>query len=467
MNPAPGLPPGRLLAWYGDDWTGAAAVMEALEFGGVPAVLFLDPPDETALAAFPQARGIGIAGTARAEPPEWMDREMPSLLTALRGLGAALSLYKICSTLDSSPRTGSIGRAAEIGLRLFGADWAPLMPASPDLGRWQAFGTLFAADGTGAVHRLDRHPVMARHPVTPMDEAEVCRHLARQTALPLAALHRTAYAAPDGGRAALAALAARGGLVALDCAGADDHAPAGRLLWEMRHEAPLAVGSQGVAYALLAHWRAQGWLAPPPTLHGAEERGPVAAVSGSVSPTTAAQIAAAEAAGFALVPFEAAALLGPDGGAAELARAEAAALAALSRGQSVLVHSARGPDDPAVARFRAALGTRSAAAAQALLGRQMGALLAALVARAGLRRVVVSGGDTAGRAARALGLVALTALAPTVPGAALCRGHRRDGGTVEVALKGGQMGRPDFFAAIRAGGGPQPQGEQGECCSTS
>ena len=29
--------------------------------------------------------------------------------------------------------------------------------------------------------RLDRHPVMARHPVTPMDEADVGRHLARQT----------------------------------------------------------------------------------------------------------------------------------------------------------------------------------------------------------------------------------------------------------------------------------------------
>jgi len=31
------------------------------------------------------------------------------------------------------------------------------------------------------VHRLDRHPVMSRHPVTPMSEADVARHLEKQS----------------------------------------------------------------------------------------------------------------------------------------------------------------------------------------------------------------------------------------------------------------------------------------------
>lgn len=48
--------------------------------------------------------------------------------------------------------------------------------------RYQAFGSLFAGTFDG-VHRLDWHPVMSCHPVTPMDEADPLRHLARQSEL--------------------------------------------------------------------------------------------------------------------------------------------------------------------------------------------------------------------------------------------------------------------------------------------
>ena len=52
------------------------------------------------------------------------------------------------------------------------------------MGRFQCFGNLFAlAHGKG--YRLDRHPVMSQHPVTPMDEADLGRHLARQTEKPI------------------------------------------------------------------------------------------------------------------------------------------------------------------------------------------------------------------------------------------------------------------------------------------
>ena len=76
----------------------------------------------------------------------------------------------------------------------------------------------------------------------------------------------------------------------------------------------------------------------------------------------------------------------------------------------------------------------------------------------GIRRAVISGGDTSGHAMRQLGLTALTALAPTIPGAALCRAHGdgpHDG--LEIALKGGQMGSTDYFGWIRDGGGPRHQ----------
>ena len=86
-------------------------------------------------------------------------------------------------------------------------------------------------------------------------------------------------------------------------------------------------------------------------------------------------------------------------------------------------------------------------------------MLDAVIRRARLRRAVISGGDTSGHASRQLGIHALTALAPTIPGAAIFRAHGdgpHDG--LELALKGGQMGSPDYFGWVRDGGGSRRDG---------
>jgi uncharacterized protein YgbK (DUF1537 family) len=89
------------------------------------------------------------------------------------------------------------------------------------------------------------------------------------------------------------------------------------------------------------------------------------------------------------------------------------------------------------------------------VGAALGDILDTLVRRARLRRVVISGGDTSGHALRRLGARALTALAPTVPGAALDVLHADDPAVdgLQIALKGGQMGTAGYFAWIREGGG--------------
>ena len=62
--------------------------------------------------------------------------------------------------------------------------------------------------------------------------------------------------------------------------------------------------------------------------------------------------------------------------------------------------------------------------------------------------------DTSGHAASTLGVYALTAVAPVAPGSPLCRAHTDDTALagLEIALKGGQVGRPDFFCAVKRGG---------------
>jgi uncharacterized protein YgbK (DUF1537 family) len=446
----------RILAWYGDDYTGAAAVMEVLAFAGIETVLFLDLPDAEDLAAFPGARAIGIAGEARARGPDWMRRELPAVFAALRAIGAELALYKVCSTLDSAPDVGSIGCAIEVALGTFASPWVPVLVAAPAIGRWQAFGTLFARAGDG-IHRLDRHPVMAHHPVTPMDEADVGRHLARQTDLPVACLMLPEIGGADRGAGALETCLRKGArIVTLDCVSDDDLVRLGALMWEMRGPEAFVVGSQGVAYAIAAHLEATGRMAgnAGPVRTAPVDR--IVVVSGSVSAVTAAQIGWAEAHGFGLVEIEPAAVTDPGRRAAEVDNAVAAGLTALQRGRSLVVHSARGPRDPRIARYRDALAGMGMSPDEGnrLIGETLGDVLARLVREGGIGRLVIAGGDTSGHAARKLGIRALTALAETVPGAALCTGHLRSGGQIEIALKGGQMGTTDYFGRIRAGGWP-------------
>ncbi|AWB49454.1 type III effector [Gemmobacter aquarius] len=439
------LPEGVLLTWYGDDFTGSAAVLEALDFAGLPAVMFLGIPAPEVLARFAGVRAVGIAGDARTRGPEWMEAHLPAIYASLRAMGGRVMQYKLCSTFDSAPHLGSIGKAAELGI----GDWAPMVVAAPKNGRWQVFGTLFAKTPDG-VARLDRHPTMSVHPATPMHEADVRRHLAAQTALPVGLVDVLALQA---GRAAVALegeLAKGARIVAFDVLDQQTLAEAGRVIWERAMEAPVfALGSQGLNEALIAHWDL-----PKPALRLAGAAGRIAVVSGSCSPDTARQIGAAEAAGFAGLRIAAERVVDAGAWAAELARVETAALAALAEGRSPLVYSAMGPQDPAlvrVAEARAAAGM-DAATATARLSQGLGAVLARLVAQEGLGRVVIAGGDTSSLATAELGCVALTAKAAIAQSVPLLAAHFADGRTpLELVLKGGQMGEAGLFAQIRDG----------------
>ena len=451
------LPDGPLVAWYGDDFTGASAVMEVLTFAGFPAVLFFEAPDAARLARFGDLRGVGIAGDARTRDPAWMEANLPPVYATLRATGAPIVHYKVCSTFDSAPAIGSIGKAGDLGL---GADdWAPLIVAAPGIGRWQAFGNLFAI-ADGAVHRLDRHPTMSVHPVTPMDEADVTRHLARQTERGIGLVDLLALKGGRGAQALAAERAAGRSIVALDVVDAETLAAAGALVWAEAERAGqlFALGSQGIEYALVAAWREAG-VAPPQET--APTFGPVdrlAIVSGSCSPVTAGQIAAAEADGFAVVPLDPAAAT--DAGAWQKAKGAAVdrALSLIGEGRDPIVCTARGPQDPAIAAFRSAVAQSGVAPAEVnqRVGEGLGEIINAVVRGARLGRAAIAGGDTSSAAAKGLGIYAVTAAAPLAPGAALLKAHGDDPATdgLEIALKGGQMGQPDFFTRMRAGSPP-------------
>lgn len=425
-----------LLSFYGDDFTGSTDVMEALTTAGVDTVLFLEPPTADDLARFPGVQAVGVAGIARTMTPAQMDAELPPILASLRATGAPLFHYKICSTFDSSPTIGSIGRGLDIARRTFDAGLVPMVVGAPALRRYQVFGNLFATVD-GVTHRLDRHPTMTRHPITPMHEADLIAHLAHQTDAAVALVDRLALAAgADAVDARMTDAAAQGAdAVLFDVLDAGDLVQIGRAIDGLVQTADrpvVAVGSSGVEYALAAFWAARRG-GPGPTFrprHG--DRAQTLAVSGSRAPASDAQVADALGRGFVGVPVDPVALTA---GAEGIDVLVSAARRALDTGQDVLLHTPPRDGRP-VDSHR--------------LGLALGAATRRIVAEQSVRRVVVAGGDTSGLVARALGIRALQMIAEVAPGAPLCRATADDPAVdgLEIALKGGQVGRPDYFTTV-------------------
>jgi len=466
-----------LLAYYGDDFTGSTDVMESLSRAGLKTVLFLQPPSKKQLARFTGLRAFGVAGGSRMMSPKQMERQLVPVFKALKTSGAAFIHYKTCSTFDSSPTVGSIGKAIELGRRVFGERVTPLVVGTPVLGRYVVFGNLFARSGLDTdPSRLDRHPSMSRHPITPMDEADIRLHLAGQTKLPVELLDVLKLEAGcfgrRGGRVdcgvqeALDGMAARKlpPIVLFDTLLDTNLAVIGRLISTQRPPGGqlFCAGSSGVEYALAAYWRETGKTRQSatglqrPTLINHQ----VITISGSCSPVTDRQIGLAVKDGFVEVACDTGLLADPGNVDQAVADALMRARPALDAGRNVIFQTARGTADPrrpqfkrVAKRFPGRTNTEKAAAAGEALGRGLARILEQTLLRTGARRAIVCGGDTSTGLTRALGVEALEFVSPAAPGAPLCRIFAPDqvAHGCEVVFKGGQVGRDAFFSDFISG----------------
>jgi uncharacterized protein YgbK (DUF1537 family) len=428
-----------LYCYYGDDFTGSTDVLEQLAGNGISSVLFLGKPTPAQLARFSTCQAIGFAGDARSRTPEWMSANLPAIFTRMRDLNPAVVQYKVCSTFDSAPHRGSIGRALEIGRSLFATKTVPIGVAAPHLGRFLLFGNLFASGGK-QVFRIDRHPTMAHHPATPMHEADLRLHLAKQTTLPIGLIDLRSFQAGDAEEQFRQH--AEGGIGALFLDGVDAAMlqQAGKLIWGLtKTSQPLfTIGSSGVTASLIAHWRSTRVIAAEPPSVTATIADQILVISGSCSAVTAGQILWAKQHGFACLELNATALA--NGGSQSVETAIGLALQPLRSGRDTVLYTA--------------LGAPTGSTHDKELGLALGRLLLALVQQTGVRRVVLCGGDTSSHAVQQLDLTALTFAGRLAPGAPLCRAHAEettglDG--LELVLKGGQIGPEDFFRIARDG----------------
>jgi uncharacterized protein YgbK (DUF1537 family) len=407
--------------FIGDDFTGASDSLSTYARFGWNASLLIDT--DLASSGANAFDAPGIPTDLRSLRPDDARREIGRLWSMIEKLDPRIIHYKVCSTFDSGPEIGSIGaNLSELAGR-FDPDVFAVIGGQPSLGRYCAFGNLFAAAMDGNIHRIDRHPVMSAHPVTPMREGNLITHLEAQ------GLHgvRSAFLPelPDS-EALVAKL--RKGPVLFDAVSNADLRHVARAL-EGAGGRQLLVGASSVA-EILADASPKDISRAAVTLPASEK---LFVFAGSRSSSTQMQIEAAT--GYRIVELSADALRGGSG------LAETAKL--LGAGHAVLAHLGPGVN----------YGIGPSSLADLSVG-----FVSELINQVDIGYLGLAGGDTSSRICRGLGFTALDYWHTIGSGVCVCtaRHESSERKNMRVMLKGGQMGEIDIFdrfAAFRTTGG--------------
>lgn len=451
------------LVFYGDDFTGSTDALEVLTAAGLKCALFLDPPTPELLAELGGFDAIGIAGDSRALSNAEMDVALPEIFEGIKRLSPALIHYKVCSTFDSADSVGSIGHVIELASRIYGVKGVPIIAGNPALGRYCVFGNLYALSKTDhKVHRIDQHPIMSAHPITPMHEADLSIHIGKQKNLSIGKVDIRQLEGSAELSRLVDEMSQQHDAVLFD--GTDDShmTTAGQVLTELSSGAApvFVVGSSGVEYGLTQYWRTAGVfpqrasLALP--LKPADQ---VLVISGSASPLSQAQIETAIDYGFVELEVDAAALITESRKSAAMRDVVMAAVSHLEEGRSVLIHTAKGPGDSRIEQMIEAMLQKGLPRDEARvqggkqLAMEVGQVALEILKTFPLKRLVVSGGDTSSQVTKVLAPDALVIKSDISPGAPLCQMHSREPylKDVEIALKGGQMGDRDYFVKALRG----------------
>jgi len=446
-----------LLAFYGDDFTGSADAMEALTINGVKTALFLDHPTQERLnKRLSNLQAIGISGVSRTMTPEQMDNELPDQLKLLNSLNPRLIHYKVCATFDSSPSIGSLGHAADIAFDSIKPAYGVLVQGVPLLGRYIVFGNHFTVYGDER-YRLDRHPVMSRHPITPMDEGDLRLHFSKQSKktmklIDLLHLGET-YEALS---ARFDRYAEDNEIILFDTLDDTHLLQIGRLLHEKSGAGTIfAVGSSGFEYAMASYWREKGIVDMPKEYSSIGPVDQLIVISGSAAANTAEQIHYAVGHGFKGIELKTDLLVDEQSATEERNRVVKASLEFLKEGRSILLSATIGPDDPIIEKTRERIRQLGIDVSETgkIIGRQQGLILRELLEAIDLDRVCVAGGDTCSYTLRQLDIHSLELLMPIAPAAPLCLAFSDNPSfdQLQVASKGGQIGAPDYFIQVLEG----------------
>ena len=412
-----------LLGCIADDNTGATDLANTLVANGMRTIQIIGVPEADQPA--PDAEAVVVALKSRTIPPrDAIDQSLETCKWLQRN-GARQIFFKYCSTFDSTDK-GNIGPVAEALLDALGEDFSIACPAFPVNGRTIFKGYLFVGDV------LLSESGMRNHPLTPMTDPSLVRVLDRQSKTAVGLVeHGDVDKGAEAIRARFDKLRADGKRLAIVDAVSDRHL---REIGTACDGLGLVTGGSGVAMGLPENFRRQGLLsanidatALPPA------SGKAAILAGSCSQATLGQIAQFTDASRPAFRIDSQALAdGKD------VAAEALDWAVDKLGdEPVLIYSSGTPEE-----VRAVQASHGREEAGAMIERTMAAIAKGLV-DAGVRRLVVAGGETSGAVVEALGVKALRIGQEIDPGVpwTLSLGDP----AIFLALKSGNFGGPDFF----------------------
>jgi 3-dehydrotetronate 4-kinase len=413
------------LGCIADDYTGASDLANTLtrcglrtvQTIGVPAAdLALPGVDAVVVSLKSRSIEAGLAVTRSRAAEQW-----------LRERGARHVLFKICSTFDSTD-AGNIGPVMD-ALRADSGDAIVLVtPAFPETGRTVYQGNLFV----GAVP-LNESP-LKDHPLNPMHDSNLVRVLARQSRTRIGLVDLADIArGPAAVRARLADLSGQGfGAAIADAVFERDLETTGKVALDHRVSVGASGLGLGLARALVASGTVKSQVTNP--ISNAPVGGPAACLAGSCSQATLQQIARAEQAMPVLH-------LDPDqviAGKGESRRALAWARERLQEGP-ILIASSSTPAEVAALQLRHGRDAAGHAIEQAM------ADIAEGLVQAGVRRLVVAGGETSGAVVDRLGIPGFLVGAEIAAGVPVLSAVGAQQGDMLLALKSGNFGRPEFF----------------------
>lgn len=370
----------------------------------------------------PEINAVVISLKNRSNPSDEAIEKARAALAILADLGAEQVYFKYCSTFDSTP-LGNIGPVTDALMDALDVPLTVVCPALPVNGRTTYQGYLFV----GGVP-LDESG-MRHHPITPMTDASLTRLMEGQSrgragVVAVDVVERGV----DEVRRALARLEEEGVQYAILDALTDEHLA---ILGEAVQDLPLVTGGSGLAGGI-GRARTGAAAAGPPPFDIAPGRAVV--LSGSSSETTNAQVARyRESAPHRSVVIDRI-LADPDGYLEEVL---AWILAQDAAGPAPLVFATASPTQVQAVQERVG-AERAGNAIEGLFAR-----LAVRLVEEGVRSIIVAGGETSGAVTAALGINGFEVGPQIAPGVPLVRSLD---GRIQLVLKSGNFGGPDFFA---------------------
>jgi len=410
-----------VLGCIADDFTGATDLANTLVKNGMRATQAIGVPGEDFDAG--DAEAVVVALKSRTAPVDIAVSQSLAALKWLQAKGARQIFFKYCSTFDSTP-AGNIGPVADSLMDALQCHFAIVCPAFPGAGRTIYRGHLFVGD------QLLSDSSMRNHPLTPMTDSNLVRLMSAQSRRRVGLVP---YAIVDSGsaaaRAAMERLTQSGASYGVVDVLSDRHLA---IIGEAVADHPLVTGGSGVALGLPENFRRAGLLGPRTEAFVPTVEGRAVVLAGSCSAATRGQIDYASK----LWPHR---KLEPGRIASgEPVAAETVAWALAAPGETpVVVYGSAPPEEVAAVQQR--YGRKRAGE---MMEEVLGAIASGLVA-AGVRRLIVAGGETAGAVVSALGIAALKIGREIDPGVPWTEsiGEPR----LALALKSGNFGSEDFF----------------------